>query len=79
MQNKWHDKKETTATGLTWVLQLRKVGQDRRMSECVVIIRDGESVKACYRVDAPDTQVTLLKEMIKECNFSLEIGLIQII
>ena len=47
------------------MLQLRAVGQARVMSECVLIIRDGESVKACYRVDAPDTQVTLLKEMIK--------------
>lgn len=47
------------------MLQLREVGQTRIMSECVVIIRDGDLVKACYRVDAPGTQVTLLKEMIK--------------
>ena len=52
---------------------MRKVGQFRRMSECVVIIRDGESVKACYRVDAPDTQVTLLKEMIKASKLAMTI------
>ena len=52
---------------------MRKVGQVRRMSECVVIIRDGESVKACYRVEAPDTQVTLLKEMIKASKLAMTI------
>ena len=35
------------------------------MTEYVVIIRDGEAAKACYRIEASDTQLSMLKEMVK--------------
>lgn len=35
------------------------------MTEYVIIIRDGEAAKACYRIEASDTQLLLLKEMVK--------------
>ena len=35
------------------------------MKEYAIIIRDGEAAKACYRIEASDTQLLLLKEMVK--------------
>ena len=38
---------------------------DNKMTEYVIIIRDGEAAKACYRIEASDTQLAMLKEMVK--------------
>ena len=46
------------------------------MTDYVIIVREGEAIKVCYKLGATDAQLSLLKEMIKASKLAMTVEII---
>ena len=46
------------------------------MTDNVIIVREGETIKSCYKIVATDAQLSLLKEVIKASKLAMTVEII---